>query len=313
MFPRLANNSLLHRFGVSPCPGQAAPGGRLLLPPPSSAPSSGGGGAGGLLPVPRGGAERCRAGQSRAEPCRAEPCRAGRGRCGRWSRLPAAGRGCAEVRRRGRGFLPPASGEHLGAGRGRPPAGGGRAAPKGVGGSGQGCGSGAWSAAAAPRRSRKRWKRGWTITATSPAPTLLGKPQGKAGEAAGGGRAFLGGERALLASPSLSPEGKQKTVPPPPPSKRAKTESSRRRLRDRLPWGAVLIPGGLSSPLGGCPRPPAAPEQQAAGCSLPGPAGPREARRGAGRCRPAGRGSEAQLVTPTLGLSLKSAAEPLAL
>lgn len=120
--------------------------------------------------------------------------------------------------------------------------------------------------------------------------------------------------RRAEAEPSSAARGRS-SVPLRCPRRKEKSRSPTPTLeksKDRKQPAAA--PG--QAPLGGSPRPleaALAPEQQAAGCSLPGPAGPREARRSAGRCRPAGRGSEALLVTPKLGLSLKSAAEPLAL
>lgn len=169
----------------------------------------------------------------------------------RWSRsrLPAAGRAAAQGTRWGRtpGFLPPA---HLGAGRRRepvppspPPGRGHRQEEKDrersgvVGGRNDRGGRsrqrrrGAWSATAPRRCSRKRWKRGWTITETSPTLTLLGKRQGKTGAATDRGRSFLPSKRSLFHFPLPSPKKikKEKSRPPPsppPPSKEQKPKPS---------------------------------------------------------------------------------------
>lgn len=128
---------------------------------------------------------------------------AGSARCG------TGGRAGDALRCRGPGFLLPA---HLGGGRrqgwelsapqlkgGRAGSGRGKAAPVAAAGGGRAAAAGAWSAALHPRRSRKRWKRGWTITATSPAPTLLEKLRGKTGAAADRGSSFLYRKTSFLA------------------------------------------------------------------------------------------------------------------
>lgn len=177
-------------------PSRSTPGAhkRRLRPPRRRASSAR---ARGLLPLLRGRSEPSRAGRGRGSPPR---------RCGRWSRLPAAagdalrcgggagagaGRGLPAARAgRAPGSRPRQAGSPGGGGRKggregaprpRPRSRGKRRRRRRPGEEAERPRSGAWSAAATPRLSRKRWKRGWTITATSPAPTLSGKPQGKAG------------------------------------------------------------------------------------------------------------------------------------
>ena len=206
-FVRLTENDLLfHLFALFLAPrGPPEPAipkhSRRTQTPPSPSPAPG------IASSSRGAA----AGALR--PFRAEPGGAGaRQPPGALREVePAAcrGRGCAEVRRRGRGrgrtrasCRPSRASTWEPAPAGREPR---RQGKKGRKGGKEGAPrpqsrsrgkrrrrrrpgeeaerprSGAWSAAATPRLSRKRWKRGWTITATSPAPTLSGKPQGKAG------------------------------------------------------------------------------------------------------------------------------------
>lgn len=177
---------------------------------------------------------------------------------------PAAchGRGCAEVRRRGRGrtrascrpsrastWEPAPAGREprrqgkegrkgWGAPRPRPRSQGKRRRRRRPGGEAERPRSGAWSAAATPRLSRKRWKRGWTITATSPTPTLSGKPQGKAGR------------RRRGTDPSLPAKGrcsvslrcfrrKRKSRSPTPTLEGAQAEARQERLR----LAATAVPG----------------------------------------------------------------------
>lgn len=92
----------------------------------------------------------------------------------------------------------------------------GPAAPAAAAGGGRAA-AGAWSAALPPRRSRKRWKRGWTITATSPALTLLEKLRGKTGAAADSGSSFFTGKpRSFPFHFAASKENKKKRLLPHP-------------------------------------------------------------------------------------------------
>lgn len=122
---------------------------------------------------------------------------------------------------------------------------------------------GAWSAAATPRRSRKRWKRGWTITATLPALTLLGKLQGKTGAVADRGRSLLPSKRSLFHLPLLSPKKINflKSDPPAPTLERAKTETNKQQRcssatevpRQALLRGALRAPAFFPQPAAALP------------------------------------------------------------
>lgn len=128
--------------------------------------------------------------------------------------------------------------------------------------------AGAWSAALPPRRSRKRWKRGWTITATSPALTLLEKLRGKTGAAAADrGSSFLYRKTLVLFHfTSLPPKKIKRSYSHPTPAgptlERARTETSTQQLRPAASEGHVRrFPAGSAF----SPRPAAALQRERPG------------------------------------------------